>query len=49
MNATNSFDEAMLCKNQNEAAFVNIYEDDNLYYREFSNEDLADIHIIQKN
>ena len=49
MNATNSFDEAMLCKNQNEAAFVNIYEDDSLYYREFSNEDLADIHIIQKN
>lgn len=48
MNATQSFDKEMLCKNENEASFVNIYEDDNLYYREYTNKDLAKMHIIQK-
>lgn len=49
MNATEDFDKNMLCRNDNESGFVNIYDDDRLGYREYTNENLVDMHIIQKN
>ena len=48
MNASNPFDENMICRNTEEPGFVNIYEDMGIGYREYTNENLADIHIIQK-
>lgn len=48
MGASKNFDSGLLCKNDNEAGFVNIYEDENHRYREYTNESLSDMHIIQK-
>ena len=48
MNAKKIFDEHLICKNNSEPGFVNIYEDKNLHFLEYTNENLADIHIIQK-
>lgn len=48
MRATASFDTGMLCKNTNEPEFVQIYDDNSIGYREYTNESLSNIKIIQK-
>ena len=49
MYATKKFDVGLLCKNADDPKFELIYEDSNLGYREYTNKNLDDIHIVQKN
>lgn len=46
MFATEVFDKKYRCLNKNESAFVNIYEDDSITNREYTNKNLSDMHII---
>ncbi len=48
MNATESFDTDKLCLNMSEPEFVQIYEDNAIAYREYTNKSLDNIKIIQK-
>ena len=48
MYASNPFDSAQLCKNINEPGFALIYDDNSIDYREYTNENLSDLKIIQK-
>jgi hypothetical protein len=43
------FDKTQLCRNNNEPGFALIYDDNRIDYREYTNENLADLKIIQKN
>ena len=48
MFATEIFDKKLKCLNESEVSFANIYEDDTITYREYTNKNLADMHIISE-
>ncbi len=45
MFATKEFDAGRKCTDKSNVAFLNIYEDEGFTYKEYSNEDIANIHI----
>lgn len=48
MYATEPFDSDRLCTDINESGFIEIYEDNTIAYREYTNHNLNNIQIIQK-